>query len=198
MVVEPEDPAKWERPDDSALRALGIDPWADQSDGGGAPDQGPADRFDDDAEVVAPVAVADTPLWLSHHWPEDYDRCAVVGGLHVCRRCLVLYPLALVAGVAVSLGSWWDHSLDPWVLWLMPLPGVIEFVLDNLRIISYRPVRQMVLSAGGAIAAGVGYVRYLDDTTDRLAWTVLLVYTAATLSAAIVGGLWRRRSRGQR
>ena len=46
-----------------------------------------------------PPPVADTPMWLSHHWPSDYDRCAVVAGRHVCRRCLVLYPLALVAAV---------------------------------------------------------------------------------------------------
>ncbi len=99
---------------------------------------------------------ADTPLWLSHHHPEAYERCAVVAGRHVCRRCLVLYPLALVAGVAISLGSWWDHALDPWVLWLFPLPGVIEFVLDNLGRISYSARRQVLLSAAGALAAGVG------------------------------------------
>lgn len=197
-------------PDDSRLRALGIDPIAEggsaDAEGmdswstpasGSPPASGVFERIGgSDAEVVEPVT--DTPLWLSHHWPADYDRCAVVGGLHICRRCLVLYPVALLAGVAVSVGSWWDHSLDPWVLWLFPLPGVIEFVLDNLRIIAYRPRRQMVLSAGGAIAAGVGYVRYLDDTTDSLAWTVLAVYTAATLSAAVVGGLWRRTSGGGR
>lgn len=210
------DPAGTEGLDDSRLRALGIDPFSDVSDvdsfsdvdsdagdhrsAGDHSDAG--DRSDASVHTsVRPTGdrdrepVADTPMWLSHHWPADYDRCVVVGGLHVCRRCLVLYPLALVAGVAISIGSWWDHRLDPWVLWLFPLPGVIEFVLDNLRLIAYRPVRQMVLSAGGALAAGVGYVRYLDHTTDPLAWSVLAVYTAVCLSAAVVGGLWRQRSR---
>ena len=45
----------------------------------------------------------DTPMWLSHHWPSGYDRCTVIAGRHVCRRCLVLYPVALVAGVAAGL-----------------------------------------------------------------------------------------------
>lgn len=139
--------------------------------------------------------VPDTPMWLSHHWPVDYDRCAVVGGLHVCRRCLVLYPLALVVGVAISIGSWWPHDLDAWVLWLLPLPGVIEFVLDNLGRIPYVPRRQMMLSAGGAVAAGVGYVRYLDRTTDPLVWSVVAAYTAACLAGAIVGGMRRSRTR---
>lgn len=188
--VEPQRPADDPALDDSRLRALGIDPWADETEPVAPRSTGP----DLDLDLAEEPPQADTPLWLSHHWPDDYERCAVVGGLHVCRRCLVLYPLALVTGIAVSIGSWWDHSLDPWVLWLFPLPGVIEFILDNLRIISYRPRRQMLLSAGGAVAAGVGYVRYLDDTTDSLAWSVLAVYTAATLSAAVVGGLWKRRT----
>ena len=137
--------------------------------------------------------VADTPMWLSHHWPADYERCAVVGGRHVCRRCLVLYPLALVTGIVISIGSWWPDQIDPWVLWLLPAPGVVEFALDNLGLISYAPRRQIVLSAAGAVAAGVGYVRYLNHASDPLVWSVLGVYTAVCLIAAVVGG--RRRAR---
>ncbi len=155
----------------------------------GGPGPGPG-GWDDEPAVELP----DTPMWLSHHWPGQYDRCAVVAGMHVCRRCLVLYPLALVTGVAIGIGSWWPHGLDAWVLWLFPLPGVIEFVLDNLGRISYSPVRQMVLSAAGAVAAGLGYVRYLDDTLDPLVWTVVGVYTAVCVAGVVVGAL---RKRGQ-
>ena len=93
--------------------------------------------------------------------------------------------------MAVSIGSWWDHALDPWVLWLFPLPGGIEFVLDNLGRISYSARRQVVLSAAGALAAGVGYVRYLDHRADPLVWSVVGVYTAACLAGAVLGGLRR-------
>jgi hypothetical protein len=145
----------------------------------------PLDRADD-------PPMADTPMWLSHHWPDGYDRCAVVAGRHVCRRCLVLYPVALVAGIAISAGSWWPHELDAWALWLLPLPGVIEFALDNLGRIAYSPRRQVVLSAMGAVAAGIGYVRYLDDTFDPLVWSVVAVYTTVCVVAAIRGGMARR------
>lgn len=158
----------------------------------GSPPLDGLDGLDTGSDAWPPVA--DTPMWLSHHWPGQYDRCAVVAGLHICRRCLVLYPLALVTGVAISIGSWWPHGLDAWVLWLLPLPGVVEFVLDNVGTIRYSPTRQMVLSAGGAVAAGVGYVRYLHDTTDPLAWSVLGVYTAVCLLGAVVGGLRRGRA----
>lgn len=134
---------------------------------------------------------ADTPMWLSHHWPSGYDRCAVIRGKHVCRRCLVLYPVAFVTGVAISIGSWWPQGLDPWVLWLGPFAGTVEFVLDNLGRIAYAPVRQMVLSSGGAVAAGVGYVRYLDDHTDPLVWSVVAVYTTVCVAAVVIGSRLR-------
>ncbi len=179
--------------DDSRLRALGLAPGQNR-DGTGDPVAefrvgGHQSGLHDD-----PPVVADTPMWLSHHWPGDYDRCVSVAGLHICRRCLVLYPVALVAGIVINVGSWWDETWDPLVLWLFPLPGVIEFVLDNVRVVAYRPRRQVALSALGAVAAGVGYVRYLDDLTDPLVWSVVAVYTSVCLSAAMIGGLWRRRS----
>ena len=136
-------------------------------------------------------------MWLSHHWPDGYDRCAVVGGMHVCRRCLVLYPLALITGIAIGVGSWWPHHLDAWVLWLFPLPGVIEFVLDNVGRIQYSPVRQMVLSAAGAVAAGLGYVRYLDETLDPLVWSVVGAYTAICVAGVAVGAFRGKRSESQ-
>jgi hypothetical protein len=138
-------------------------------------------------EPVGPVA--DTPMLLSHHFPEDYDRCAVVGGFHVCRRCLVLYPVALVTVLAINLGSWWPEGLNAWVLWLLPLPGVVEFVLDNLGLVTYSPSRQMWLSAPGAIAAGVGYSMYLDDTFQSTVWAVVAVYTTVCVLGVIVGKL---------
>ncbi len=140
--------------------------------------------------------VPDTPMWLSHHWPDGYDRCAVVGGMHICRRCLVLYPLALITGIAIGVGSWWPHHVDAWVLWLFPLPGVIEFVLDNVGRIQYSPVRQMMLSAAGAVAAGLGYVRYLDETLDPLVWSVVGAYTAICVAGVVAGSFRGRGSEG--
>lgn len=131
--------------------------------------------------------VADTPLWLSHHFPDDYDRCAVVAGRHVCRRCLWMYPTACVAAVLVGV-------VGPWPAWLVPVlpfPAVVDFVVDNLGLRPYSARRQAVLSAVGAVGAGVGYVRYLDRPGDPLVWGTVLAYGAICLASAVVG--WRRR-----
>ncbi|MCU1351338.1 MAG: hypothetical protein JWM05_547 [Acidimicrobiales bacterium] len=140
------------------------------------------------AEVAAeePGPAADTPMWLSHHWPQDYDRCAVVAGRHVCRRCLAMYPVAAVAAVLAGLGWWWPRALDAPAIWLLPLPAVADFVADNLGWLPYSGRRQLVLSAVGALGAGAGYHRYLQHPGDPLVWTVVATYCAVCLLAAVV------------
>ncbi len=130
--------------------------------------------------------VADTPLWLSHHFPADYDRCAVIGGRHVCRRCLFMYPVALVAGIAAGAGFTWGSGLDAALIFLLPLPAVIDFVADNLGLVRYSARRQAILSAIGAVGAGKGYVRYLDDHTDPVVWSIVAVYVVICVGAAVI------------
>lgn len=144
------------------------------------------------AADAAPVA--DTPMWLSHHWPDGYDRCAVVAGRHVCRRCVFMYPIAAVAAVVASVGPWWPRDLDPVLIPLLPFPAVVDFVLDNLGIVRYSPVRQAALSAIGALAAGAGYVRYLDRLGDPVVWSTVVVYGLTCAIAAFVG---HRRGTGE-
>lgn len=131
--------------------------------------------------------MADTPMWLSHHWPSEYDRCVRIGGRHVCRRCLVLYPLAAACAALAAGGATWPDRLDPWFLWLLPLPAVLEFVGEHLGVLRYQFRRQVAVTFLLAIACGKLYVRYLDDTRDRLVWSVVIAYAGACVLAA----LWR-------
>jgi hypothetical protein len=42
-------------------------------------------------------------FWLSHHRPEELDRCWKLRGVAVCARCLGTYPI-LFAAIALQLG----------------------------------------------------------------------------------------------
>ncbi len=49
---------------------------------------------------------------LSHHPPEEYDRCYRVGGLHFCARCLGTYPVMFAA---IAAQFWAGAPLElPW------------------------------------------------------------------------------------
>ncbi|HEY4378333.1 MAG TPA: hypothetical protein VGM93_14300, partial [Acidimicrobiales bacterium] len=128
----------------------------------------------------------DTTIWLAHHWPADYDRCAKVGRFHICRRCLFMYPVAALAAVLAGFGWWWPRSFDPIALWLFPLPAVVDFVTDNLAFTRYSARRQAVLSAVGALAAGAGYHRFLHDHGDLAVWSVVATYCVVCGLAAFI------------
>lgn len=128
-----------------------------------------------------------TPLWLSHHWPEDYDRCLVVGGRHVCRRCAVLYPLALVTMVASLLLLPPTWGPDPWLLVLLPLPAVIELVGEQAGVLRHRPRRQVAVTVPLGVALGRGFARYLEHPADPLFWGVVAAYSAVAGGAVV----WR-------
>ena len=131
-------------------------------------------------------------MWLSHHYPDDYDRCVLVGRTHACRRCLLLYPTALIVLVAARAGLRWSRSLDLLLLVLLPLPAVIEFVLEHLDVLVYQPRRQLAVTAPLAVAVGIGLDRYLRRHTDPLFWAMALGYSAVCFAALVLGA--RRRA----
>jgi hypothetical protein len=128
-----------------------------------------------------------SPLWIAHHYPEDYDRCVVIGRAHVCRRCLALYPVAFVIMALARADLRWPVALDPWLLVALPVPSVVEFVLEHLGLIGHRPVRQVVLTVPLAVALGVGFARYLDRPSDLLFWGVVVLYGGVCLLATLIG-----------
>jgi hypothetical protein len=126
-------------------------------------------------------------MWLAHHYPSDYDRCVRIGRHHVCRRCLVLYPIAFAALIAAAAGLRWDRSLDAVLLFTLPLPSTVEFVLEHFGATSYRPARQLALMVPLAVAFGVGLDRYLGHPGDPLFWAVVVTYCAVWGTAALAG-----------
>ena len=53
-------------------------------------------------------------MWLSHHHRENYDRCTVVAGRHVCRRCLWFYPVCFATTLLSLDGVHWPVAYCKW------------------------------------------------------------------------------------
>jgi hypothetical protein len=132
-------------------------------------------------------------MWLAHHFPDDYDRCVVIGGRHVCRRCGVLYPVALGVMALSLAGLHWPTALDPWMLWLLPLPAVVEFVGEHAGRLRYRPTRQMAFTVLLAVALGRGFAIYVREPGSLLFWGMVVVYGGICGLAALFGGRWSHR-----
>ena len=127
-------------------------------------------------------------MWLSHHWPEDHDRCISVRGRMVCRRCAVLYPVALVVVVVFGLWAPWPDRFDTWLLWLLPLPAVAELAGEHLGILRPHPRRLILVTVPLGVACGRLYLRYLDDLTDALVLAVVGVYGGLCTLLVLFGG----------
>ena len=129
----------------------------------------------------------DTPIWLSHHQPAEYDRCALIGGRHICRRCLLIWPLAYTFMFLAMAGIRWPRVLDWPLLILLPVPAAIEFVLEHFHRIRYQPSLQTKVTIPMAVALGVGFARYLRDQNDALFWGCTIVYSTIYLAGAYLG-----------
>ncbi len=102
-----------------------------------------------------------SPIWLAHHWPDQYDRCVRVGHTHVCRRCLVLYPLIVVTAVVAVLIEVPDAAL--WAAWVLPLPLAIEWTGEHLGRFTYSAARQVALTAVAAVGFGTALAVHIED-----------------------------------
>src|SRR5262245_6513931 len=125
-------------------------------------------------------------LFLSHHPPSQYDRCIRVGRHYVCRRCAVLYPLAFAVAIASLFGAHWPAAWDSTLLFLLPLPVTLEFVIERFGGIRYHAGRQMALTLLAAPALGRGFARYAVHPSDRLFWGMVLLFGGSALFALLV------------
>ncbi|CAB4817538.1 unannotated protein [freshwater metagenome] len=130
-----------------------------------------------------------SPLWYSHHHEEQYDRCVQIGKRHVCRRCVVLYPLVLVSTAALmALGV----SIGPILvlgMWILPLPMTLDWIGEYLGQVRYSPSRQVLLTALAAPALGCAFALHLQHAFSPVALAPMTLYVLLCCAAL----LWRSR-----
>jgi hypothetical protein len=166
-----------------------------------APDTTPSDTTPADTTPAdttpADTTPADTtplgPLWLSHHYACDVDRCVTVGGAHVCRRCLAMFA-GFFPALALLLSSWRDDlQIGDFglVLGLAAFAGV-EFVQVVRRRAPYSARRVLFLSpAVGAVLAWAGTTGVRDGLGP--AHGILGVAALAVLAVLFANGSVLRR-----
>jgi len=131
-----------------------------------------------------------TPLWLSHHWPDDYERCAVVRGRHVCRRCLWMYPVAFAVLAAGVLGPRLPAPVEIAGYALAALPALVDFVLEHLGRVRQSARRMVIVSVPLGVGLGLGFTRYVHAPGDPWFWAVTVGYGAVAVTAWSTGRRW--------
>ncbi len=136
---------------------------------------------------------------LSHHLPHEHDRCVAIAGRHVCRRCLVLYPLAFAVMFLALGGTTWPERLDPALLLGLPIPVTVEFVGEKLGLLRYRARRQVFLTAVAAPALGTGLAQHIVSPFPKWFVAMVLVHGGVCgLAHVLASSRTERAERAQR
>lgn len=133
-----------------------------------------------------------TSRWLAHHGPEHLERCTVVAGHHVCRRCAVLYPIAAVTWIAAGLLL--GTTLPGWAtlaMWALPVAMVADWIAEHLGLARWSPRRQIAVTAFGAPALGLALAAHAAHPFTAAAVAPVVTWSAACLAVAIVGAVRR-------
>ncbi len=123
---------------------------------------------------------------LSHHLPHEHDRCVVIGSRHVCRRCLVLHPMAFAVMFLTLAGFGWSRSIDPMLFLVLPFPVAAEFIAEKLGFAIHAARRQVVFTAIAAPALGTGLARHVRSPFDGWFVAMVLAYGGACALAHVV------------
>ena len=135
----------------------------------------------DDAETAGRKA-----LWRAHHWPHRYERCTVIAGRHVCRRCLWFYVIAFVTlAVSVFNISPWPTAWDAVLVWLLPIPATIDFIAGELGRVPYNKQRQVIVTGIMALAVGRGFAVELRDAGSTTFWAPVFVFGSIWFATAV-------------
>ncbi len=132
-------------------------------------------------------------MWHAHHWPHRYERCTVIAGRHVCRRCLWFYAVAfLTLGLGAVGISPWPQAWDAVMVWVLPIPATIDFVAGELGRAPYNPRRQVIVSVILALAVGRGFFAELTEGGSTTFWGPVLVFGSIWFATAVQAWLENR------
>lgn len=134
---------------------------------------------------------------LSHHRSSELHHCyrlpVTSRGIHVCARCLGLYPL-LLATVGLESGVWRFESEHRWLLaFALVTPAVIDWSGSMLFAAPRSNCRRTITGVLAGVGLGLAFGDYFRDSTCGYFWALMGV-----LAAVIALVWWTRAGRAPR
>jgi len=134
---------------------------------------------------------------VSHHRAADLHRCYRLGltrqGIHICSRCLGLYPL-LMATIGLEAGLWRFESEYRWlVAFTLVTPAVIDWSASMLFDARGSNAWRTITGALSGVGLGIAFGDYFRDSTCGYFWALL-----SGLAVVIALVWWTRPGRAPR
>jgi uncharacterized membrane protein len=137
-------------------------------------------------------------LLLSHHMAEDFHLTYALRlgsrTLHFCARCSGLYPALLLTLVIGRLTPRWPFWLEWALLFVAPLPALIEW---GTTVATGKPERnntiRMLTGIGLGIALGTNLAINTYELLAPLVWAQVIYFLAVIWVVWLASYLRRRR-----
>jgi uncharacterized membrane protein len=134
-------------------------------------------------------------FWLSHHHPDELDRCYSFAGLHVCARCLGTYPVLFAVFFAqFALRAPLSFGSEVIFVVALTLPALADWAYGRFKPqAGTNAVRTLT-----GIALGVALGRTLFVHVQRPLPLALLVQLAlvTVVAGPVILATYRRRHGG--
>ena len=137
-----------------------------------------------------------TPFFLSHHRPEESHRCVCIAGLHLCARCLGLYPdmFAMIAAQVVKRAplSW---PYDEYVAFLLAAPAMLDWIRG--RFDPWTGSNFSRVTTGALLGVSLGRTLYLHMVSPGHSLAMAQFGAIAIVVVLTELVAWRRRGRAE-
>lgn len=123
-------------------------------------------------------------MLISHHPPQQYCRTYKLLGIRICARCFGI-PIGIILMLFVNL------EIPFWVLFILPLPTFLNFLLQELKIIPSINLLKTILT----ILLGISFFEFLSiiKNGNYLNGTIFFLYLFVI--EFIIAGILNKRNR---
>ena len=133
-------------------------------------------------------------FWLSHHPPDELDRCYLLGALHVCARCLGTYPVMFAAIAAqLALHAPLEHPLDVPLSVGLVLPATLDWAFGRFE--PHRFSNAWRTATGVLLGLGLGRSLFIHLQRPLPIALLAQVFVVTGLALPVILAAYRRKRR---
>jgi len=132
-----------------------------------------------------------TPFLLAHHPPEQDHRCVRVAGLHLCARCLGIYPVMFaVIGAQIACHAPLRWPNDTYLAFLLPAPALLDWIRGRFDPLSGSNLSRV--ASGILLGISLGRTLYLHLISPGFPLAMAQLAGVGAIVAVVELLVWRR------
>lgn len=134
-------------------------------------------------------------FWLSHHPPDELDRCYRFGRFHLCARCLGTYPVMFaVIAVQLALHVPLEHRLDLPLCVALVVPATVDWALGRFQ--PHRFSNLWRTATGVLLGLGLGRSLFIHLQRPMPPALLAQAFVVTGVSLPVILTAYRRKRRG--